>query len=211
MTAPGVIKLAVILAASGETSKVPFFIAGGLLAAWAVVLAVLGLRQAEFPRTQSASRGVMAISAVLVLTTASMAVATAGHPNKHGPGRSPENGAPAPAPAPGGASSGGGTKPAGSAAAASRISLAADPAGRLKFDQTKLTVKSGNVTIDFANQSQVPHNVTIEARGKTVAASRTITASRSSVSTALEPGSYSFYCSVDAHRQAGMQGTLTVS
>ena len=26
----------------------------------------------------------------------------------------------------------------------------------------------------------------------------------------LKPGTYTFYCSVDAHRQGGMQGKLTV-
>jgi uncharacterized cupredoxin-like copper-binding protein len=29
-------------------------------------------------------------------------------------------------------------------------------------------------------------------------------------SRAVAPGEYAFYCSVDAHRAAGMQGTLTV-
>jgi uncharacterized cupredoxin-like copper-binding protein len=30
------------------------------------------------------------------------------------------------------------------------------------------------------------------------------------VSAQLKPGNYTFYCSVPGHRQAGMQGTLTV-
>jgi hypothetical protein len=60
-------------------SRVPFYIAGGLLVAWALLVSLgLGLRQRDFPRTASAARLVMAISAVLVVLAVSMAVLTSG-------------------------------------------------------------------------------------------------------------------------------------
>ncbi len=58
--------LAVLFAAT-EPSKVPFYIAGGLLAVWAVVLAGIGLSRPEFPYSDRGARGVMALSFVLIV------------------------------------------------------------------------------------------------------------------------------------------------
>jgi hypothetical protein len=69
--------LLVFAAEEAEPSKTAFYVCGGLLASWAVVLGVLGLRSPEFPGGASASRGVMAISAVLVVATMAAAVITA--------------------------------------------------------------------------------------------------------------------------------------
>jgi len=68
--------LHVLAAEVAEPSKVPFFIAGGALAAWAVILAAIGLSRPEFPGNEAGARGVMAISAVLVLAAMAAAVAT---------------------------------------------------------------------------------------------------------------------------------------
>ncbi len=65
-----------MLASESETSKVPFYVAGGVLAGWAVVVAFLGLRSASFPGNTGGARAVMAISSVLVLAAMTTAVTT---------------------------------------------------------------------------------------------------------------------------------------
>jgi|SRR5580700_9193289 hypothetical protein len=75
------IQLAPIIGA--EKSKVPFYIAGGALVVWAFVLSVgLGMRKPDFPGSASGERAVIAVTAVLVLVAASMAVVTSGTPAK---------------------------------------------------------------------------------------------------------------------------------
>jgi hypothetical protein len=55
---------------------VPFYFAGGVLAAWAVVLAGVGLTRPSFPYSERGARAVMGISFGLVLLTVAMAIAT---------------------------------------------------------------------------------------------------------------------------------------
>ena len=93
---------------------------------------------------------------------------------------------------------------------ASTVKLAADPGGALKFDTTQLTAKAGKVTIQMENASQTPHAVEVEGKG-VEKKTQTVTGGNASVTVDLKPGKYEFYCPVDGHRQAGMEGTLTVS
>jgi len=75
------IQLAPIIGA--EKSKVPFYIAGGALVVWALVLSVgLGMRKPDFPGSAAGERAVIALTAVLVLAAASMAVLTSQPPAK---------------------------------------------------------------------------------------------------------------------------------
>jgi hypothetical protein len=69
--------LLVLAAEEAEPSKTLFYLCGGALAAWAVALGVIGLRSPEFPGNERTSRGVMAISAVLVVAAMASAVITA--------------------------------------------------------------------------------------------------------------------------------------
>jgi hypothetical protein len=64
-------------AAEEGSSKTPYYIAGSLLALFAVVISAIGIRGHEhFPPTKGAARGVMALAAVLVLATMASAVLT---------------------------------------------------------------------------------------------------------------------------------------
>jgi hypothetical protein len=59
-----------------EPSKTAFYIAGGLLAIYAVVIGFIGIRAKDFPEKKSQARGVMALSAVLVAAAMASAVLT---------------------------------------------------------------------------------------------------------------------------------------
>jgi hypothetical protein len=70
-------QLLVLAAEEAEPSKTLFYIVGGGLALWAVLLSAIGLSRPEFPGSALASRGVMAISTVLVVAAMAAAVITA--------------------------------------------------------------------------------------------------------------------------------------
>jgi plastocyanin len=91
------------------------------------------------------------------------------------------------------------------------LELTSPEAGDLIFEPDTLEAKAGEVAIDYTNPSEVPHNVAIEVESETISQSETVTGGDSAEAVAeLEPGEFVFYCSVPGHREAGMEGVLTV-
>jgi plastocyanin len=104
------------------------------------------------------------------------------------------------------AKSGGGESGGGST-----VKLEADPNGELAYTTTEATAKAGKVTIDFKNPQGLTHDVAIEdEKGETVGQTELIAESQTSTTVNLKPGTYHYYCTVPGHREAGMEGTLTV-
>jgi plastocyanin len=169
-------------------SKVPYYVAGGLLAVWAVLLAVWGIAHTEFPGSPGRARMVMLTSFLLVAATLTAAVVTGGEGSEEHPAKA------APAPP----------------ATGRRLALAADPGGALRFDRTRAAVLAGRVTIRLTNHSTVEHNVTIAQGSKTLGATKTIAESADTITLELARDDYVFFCSVPGHRRSGMEGTLTV-
>jgi plastocyanin len=193
--ASATLHLVPVLAA--EKSKVPFYIAGGALALWAVIISlVVGLRRPDFPSSLGGERAVMAVTAVLVLFAAGTAVATSGGAHTATAATVPSASAPA----------------SSSPSSANTLTQSADPSGALAFTKPKLLAAAGKVTINFTNNAPPGevHNLTIAQGTKVLAATPTFQGGTRTLSLNLKPGTYVFYCSVPTHRQAGMQGTLIV-
>lgn len=91
------------------------------------------------------------------------------------------------------------------------LTIVADPDGALAYTTDTLEAEAGKVEVDFQNPASLGHNVVIETEdGEEVGASDIINADSDSFEVDLEPGTYTYYCSVPGHQAAGMEGTLTV-
>jgi plastocyanin len=99
----------------------------------------------------------------------------------------------------------------GGGGAASKLTVTADPGGALKFDKSSLSAKAGKVTVTMDNPSSTPHALNIEGNGIEEKGTKTLTQGKASVTVNLKAGKYEFYCPVDGHKAAGMEGTLTVN
>ncbi len=99
----------------------------------------------------------------------------------------------------------------GTAGSGGAVDIEADPSGNLAFTSDTASAEAGDVTINFTNSSPVPHDVKIEgSSGEEIGGTETVSEGSESAEVTLKPGTYTFYCSVPGHRQAGMEGTLTV-
>jgi plastocyanin len=81
-----------------------------------------------------------------------------------------------------------------------------------QFQPSTITVAPGSVTFTLRNTGQFPHTMHIEgiANGDLTAAP--VNGGESETATVnLAPGTYTFWCPVDGHRDRGMEGTLIVA
>lgn len=110
-----------------------------------------------------------------------------------------------------GASGGAAKEEGGGGGAASSVKFEADPSGELAYTTTSASAKAGEVTVEFDNPQSLTHDVAIESSsGEEVGKTELIADGSDSTTVNLKPGAYTFYCSVPGHREAGMEGTLTV-
>lgn len=87
------------------------------------------------------------------------------------------------------------------------LSISADPNGQLRYVEAKAEAPPGPIKIEMPNKSGIDHNVVIEG---TPIKTNIVKNGVAKASGTLKPGTFTYFCSVPGHRQAGMVGKLTV-
>ena len=101
--------------------------------------------------------------------------------------------------------------PEGTAEAANGVlKIPASPTGALYYVFADAQAPAGQLKIESPNESSVDHDIAIEGNGVDEKGEVVSNGGVSEIDTDLEPGEYTFYCSVEGHREGGMEGTLTV-
>jgi plastocyanin len=210
-----------------------FFVVGIVLVLCAVGLAFVGIRNGDrFPPNRGVLVGVIALFAAVVVTTMAFAIVKSQDEQKSRNEKlasetaQPSNGGAAQPVSPGGqpqASSGGnqqapqtgGTSQTGGAqagGASESVDVSSPADGSLVYQPNGLTAKPGNLAITYTNPSQVPHSIALAtANGNVLGQVQPFTSGKQTLNIPnLAPGKYIFYCTVPGHREAGMEGNLTV-
>jgi plastocyanin len=188
-----------------------FYVLGICMAILALAVTAIGLRDSSAFSSNAMARGGILLFVVLVIGTTTFAVRyskdeqtdrraeLAAEKAKEGPAQ--------------GAAPSGGKQPTEQQPAVKgpggTVKLSADPT-QIAYTTKALSSKPGKVTIDFNNPAQIQHDVAVAKGSQEIAKSSLVAQGSTSVATDLTPGKYVFYCTVPGHREAGMEGTLTV-
>ncbi|HEY3192070.1 MAG TPA: plastocyanin/azurin family copper-binding protein [Solirubrobacterales bacterium] len=103
------------------------------------------------------------------------------------------------------------TAPAAGGGGGSTVDISTPSGSTLAFEQKDVSAKTGSVTISFDNMQALQHDVKVEdSSGKELGGTDLVSSGTATATVNLTPGTYTFFCSVPGHREAGMEGTLTV-
>jgi uncharacterized cupredoxin-like copper-binding protein len=111
----------------------------------------------------------------------------------------------------GGSGGGGGSSSAASAPANAQVVEIDVAASGFAFAKTTATANAGTVELKSKNPQSVTHDISIKGNGVDEQGNQVSSGGVSTVTVDLKPGTYTFFCSVPGHEEAGMKGTLTVS
>jgi len=91
-----------------------------------------------------------------------------------------------------------------------RLEIDADPNGQLAYLVSTAAATPGPLLLSSKNASTTPHDIAIQGPGVDDKGEIVSNGGISKVNVKLGRGTYDFFCTVPGHRQAGMEGTITV-
>jgi plastocyanin len=211
----------------GILNGTAFYVLGICLATLALAVTAIGLRSSKAFSSNTAARAGILVFVVLVIGTVTFAVRYSRNEQtdrraKLAAEEKQQGATPVPGggevPTPDAAALGGAAGPSQPPSQGKQpaikgpggtVKLAADPT-QIAYTSKALSSKTGKVTIEFNNPAPIQHDVAIAKGSQELVKSPLVSQGSTSVAADLAPGKYVFYCTVPGHRQAGMQGTLTV-
>jgi plastocyanin len=95
---------------------------------------------------------------------------------------------------------------------ADTLDVAAVADGSFAFEQDSLETDADRIAVNFDNPAPIAHDFCLEDEGGDELGCTNLIADGDTdvAEYELEPGEYTYFCSVAGHREGGMEGTLTV-
>jgi plastocyanin len=92
------------------------------------------------------------------------------------------------------------------------IEVSAVPDGSFAFEQSELDAPAGALNTTFTNPAPIAHDFCLEdPDGEELGCTSLVADGDTDIAEFdVEPGEYTYFCSVAGHREGGMEGTLTV-
>ena len=173
-----------------------YFVIGGVLVAWALVLTFGGMTRApNFPDVRS-GRMLMAVSAGLAVAAFAAVITTTEkeHPRIEAKEKAAERA--------GEEGAGGGT-----AGSTFRIPVAED---EYSIKLKSASLRPGGYAFEVENTGKIPHDLAIEGESGERKTPLIDPGKKKNLEVPLEPGKYKLYCTVPGHEQLGMKTEVTV-
>ena len=99
----------------------------------------------------------------------------------------------------------------GEPAEAEEGALTIPATAQLAYETDAATAPPGQLEIESPNPSETPHNIALEGPGGVDEVGEVVQdGGTSTINVNVRDGEYTFYCSVQGHREGGMEGTLVV-
>jgi uncharacterized cupredoxin-like copper-binding protein len=104
-----------------------------------------------------------------------------------------------------------GAQPKGTAKAEGGVlSIPVNEAGGTFYQFANAEAPAGQIKFESKNDQPIPHDIAVEGNGVDDKGEVVSNGGTSTFTADLEPGKYTFYCTVPGHRASGMEGPLTV-